>query len=397
MRARCVPSIQKVILFMVVLVIMLQVYHIYLMGQLEDFKDTKNYPNSVWDGIMQRVRDAYKTDSSGFYFLVPDILGSNKQHPTDSYDLALVTHTTSNHLHNLVQISKRWAGPISVSVFTHSHDADFALQLIQNLYACYRHIQLNVFFHLVFPVSSHTNITKIPYHDVDCIEEYFAKSSNQNFVLEDKLKYPHNILRNLAIKTLAAKFVLAIDIDIYPSANLLYSFQRDLLSSSSVGDRTAYIVPVFETGENHILSTKQELLQNKNIHPFYANVCHWCQFATDYHRWESLQSSEKLEVAYEVQWKLPYEPFFIAHKSLLPLYEERFKQYGYNRVSQICEMYVAGYKFFVLNNAFLVHKGQKQKNTFYLEKVKDHRENKALFQDFKEELKSRYPDSTRTC
>lgn len=368
------------------------------MGQLEEFKDTKNYSNSVWDEIMQKVQDAYKTDSSGFYFLVPNILGGSKQHSSDSYDLALVTHTTSNHLHNLVQLSERWVGPISVSVFTHCHDAEFALQLIQNLYACYRHIQRNVFFHLLFPVSSHAKITKIPYQDVDCSEEYSVKSTSQNFILEDKLKYPHNVLRNLAIKTATAKFVLAIDIDILPSANLLNSFQRDVLSSSTVDNRTAYILPIFEIGENQdIPSTKQELLQNKNIHPFYANVCHWCQFATDYHRWESLGSSEKLEVAYEVQWKLPYEPFFIARKSSLPLYEERFKQYGYNRVSQICEMYVAGYKFFVLNNAFLVHKGQKKKDKFYSDKKKDHKENKALFQEFKEELKSRYPDSARIC
>jgi N-acetyllactosaminide beta-1,3-N-acetylglucosaminyltransferase len=60
-------------------------------------------------------------------------------------------------------------------------------------------------------------------------------------------------------------------------------------------------------------------------------------------------------------------------------------------------MYVAGYKFSVLNNAFLVHKGYKNKNAFYQDKDKDHVKNKALYKTFKKELKSKYRNSPRYC
>ena len=49
-----------------------------------------------------------------------------------------------------------------------------------------------------------------------------------------------------------------------------------------------------------------------------------------------------------------WEPFYIARRSV-PLFDERFKQYGFDRIEQICELHVAGYRFSVLNNAFLVH------------------------------------------
>ena len=44
----------------------------------------------------------------------------------------------------------------------------------------------------------------------------------------------------------------------------------------------------------------------------------------------------------------------LARRSV-PLFDERFKQYGFDRQEQICELHVAGYTFSVLNNAFLVH------------------------------------------
>ena len=37
------------------------------------------------------------------------------------------------------------------------------------------------------------------------------------------------------------------------------------------------------------------------------------------------------------------------------MFDERFKQYGFDRQEQICELRVAGYTFSVLNNHFLVH------------------------------------------
>jgi N-acetyllactosaminide beta-1,3-N-acetylglucosaminyltransferase len=37
---------------------------------------------------------------------------------------------------------------------------------------------------------------------------------------------------------------------------------------------------------------------------------------------------------FDVLWKDPWEPFYIASNNI-PFYDERFKQYGFNRISQV--------------------------------------------------------------
>lgn len=60
-------------------------------------------------------------------------------------------------------------------------------------------------------------------------------------------------------------------------------------------------------------------------------------------------------------------------------------------------MYIAGFNFHVLDNAFIVHKGFKVKDGFHADKDTENKQNKQLFQKFKEELKVKYPLQTRQC
>ena len=63
----------------------------------------------------------------------------------------------------------------------------------------------------------------------------------------------------------------------------------------------------------------------------------------------------------------------------------------------MCELHVAGYKFSVLDNAFLVHKGFKSPDGFHAGKEQEQEQNRLLFRQFKEELKTKYPESQRRC
>lgn len=64
---------------------------------------------------------------------------------------------------------------------------------------------------------------------------------------------------------------------------------------------------------------------------------------------------------------------------------------------QVCELHVAGYKFSVLNNAFLVHHGLKTATSFHETKDLDQERNRLLFRQFKTELREKYPESSRRC
>ena len=66
-------------------------------------------------------------------------------------------------------------------------------------------------------------------------------------------------------------------------------------------------------------------------------------------------------------------------------------------VFQGCELHVAGFKFAVLNNGFVVHKGYKTADTFHSKKDEENDKNRELFREFKEGLKTRYPESKLQC
>ena len=98
---------------------------------------------------------------------------------------------------------------------------------------------------------------------------------------------------------------------------------------------------------------------------FLLETCPHCHKPTNYDYWYSYQIRPELGVAFEIDYVSSFEPFYLAHKDVTPLYDERFRAYGYDRISQVCEMHVKGFKFYVLNNAFIMHKGFKSKKNFH--------------------------------
>ena len=117
-------------------------------------------------------------------------------------------------------------------------------------------------------------------------------------------------------------------------------------------------------------------------------------------------------ISFNATWDKSWEPFYISSRNV-PLFDERFKQYGFDRIEQICELHIAGYKFPVLNNAFLVHdvsfllKFSDKKCDFKFKgwkiKHEDDRktetlQNLILFNfHFQQTLLKMYPNTGRTC
>ena len=141
-----------------------------------------------------------------------------------------------------------------------------------------------------------------------------------------------------------------------------------------------------------------KLMRRRLVRPFYYELCFKCQKSTNYDEWQLIDYERQLDVLFEIFWQDPYEPFYIAKNAeTLPYYDERFKQYGFNRISQVCELHIVGYRFFVLNNHFLVHKGFKKQDKFHDDKDIELDRNRLLFRQFKNELKVKYSASSRRC
>ncbi|CAG5121419.1 unnamed protein product [Candidula unifasciata] len=415
--------------------VFLQILHIALLSRLEEKEARLKESNSVGRQLQgrmfknvisemeERIKNSHRFDKSGTYYVLDNFLSS--EHVIlgrGEYDVSIVTQSSSGHLHDLTELSERWNGPISVSVFTYDDDFVNTISSLVHFHFCNDHIYRHVSFHLVYPISrAPKHLDGLALLRLSCHDHRQTYATNKttldgtNYAKED-LDYPNNLLRNLAINYAQTPYIFMIDIDFLPSDNLRAEFQQFMSTNpslvhnlnTSITDQylntqqslSAFVVPAFEIQHSEpVPRHKTQLLQlwlEGRVRPFYWELCQQCQQPTNYDAWRALSSGGPLSVGYTVERRSIWEPFYIARTSL-PLYDERFKQYGYNRISQVCEMHIAGFKFHVLNNAFIVHKGFKVKDGFHGSKGAENRRNKQLFLKFQEELKVKYPHESKRC
>ncbi|XP_064484233.1 beta-1,4-glucuronyltransferase 1-like [Ornithodoros turicata] len=428
------PAIWRSIIVLLVLVIaVLQVVHITLLSRLESRKgsarigETRSRRDADQDRAeMQAViRRSSVLDSSGEFHIVnflirADSLLGSRNHVRP--DVTLVTQSTANHLHYLEALTSRWRGHTTVTVFALRSDLAIVVEILVHLRRCFPALRYNTSFHLVYPLNNGAQNDPPP---LDGAESDGAQASPDPLGpsppcdgLLDQLRslpfpenyahgiaYPVNLLRNVARRNSLTEFVLVLDIDLLPNDGLHEDFLRfanenRLFVESHKDDKTVYVAPAFEVRSGVPVPRDKvgllKRLESMEARPFYLELCWKCQKHTDYEAWQREPQAEKLAVLFEVLWRDPWEPFYFGRNSA-PFYDERFRQYGFNRISQVCEMHVAGYKFSVLNNAFVVHQGLKTASTFHKDKDADQERNRVLFRQFKLELREKYPDSSRRC
>lgn len=424
-------SVFKVVLSALLIVALLQLLYLSFLSKLhgiqqrykysELFGSKKNANQGEKNPRREHLRYSLSTggifDGSGQYRVYKNLIKSdfstNQKPGADprSHHLALATHTTINNLHHLNSLLERWKNPISVAIFANGEDVKFATAIVYALSLFCPQVQALVDFHLVchsgematFPDQDREHFVGL--QEMGC-PAVFAKLEShrdkyKNYAIGSNVSYPNNLLRNVARSGTDTAYILVIDIDMIPSANLHHQFVTMLMRREPAADEVL-VLPAFEI--RHIRkmpASKSELVQLYQVgevRPFYDELCPRCQAPTNYSLWVNLasKSSGPLEVSYTINWVDPWEPFYISARSV-PLYDENFRQYGFNRISQACELHIAGYRFSVVSNAFLLHKGFKVQGEFHSRKDEENRKNRILFRSFKESLKAKYPTSPRRC
>ncbi|CAK8685198.1 unnamed protein product [Clavelina lepadiformis] len=352
-----------------------------------------------------------------FSFMEMEESGSDTLSAQLASDVTLVTQCSVNNLHHIIESLQRWSGPMSIAVFAPGDHISHAVMGSFFIKRCFP--ERNISFQIVYPVD---NLPKFKAESLRIWHNYYYSDKRtihckhllvtlqglkgKNYALGD-IPYPHNTLRNVAKKAVKTRYMFLLDVDIMPSRKVREIFLNHLYNMKSRKDATnttvpqnvVFVTPAFEIEESvSIPTTKQELAwlyKNGMIRAFHAETCPMCHKPTRYEDWLGVSDTEV--TAFEVEWSQSWEPFYISHVNV-PEHDERFKQYGYDRISQVCELYVSGHSFVLLANAFVVHKGLKSREKFHSKKNEENRKNWILYTKlFKPDLKLKYLNSTREC
>lgn len=174
-----------------------------------------------------------------------------------------VTYTTISDLRfldNIEILSERWKGPISIALYTPGTDFEYALESIKYLYKCSSYlIPVYVTFHIYFEDTHRPKYIPKPAHvfdnmNVSCeLPPWQILADTQLYRIQKNLFFPINIGRNIARNAATTHYILASDIELYPSANIISQF-LDMIESGNASLRTrtpaVFVLPPFEIKEN---------------------------------------------------------------------------------------------------------------------------------------------------
>ncbi|KAF5280659.1 hypothetical protein FQA39_LY05307 [Lamprigera yunnana] len=331
--------------------------------------------------ILNKVREVTKCldkplnpriQQRGDYWVLYNYVKSDKRHKCHE-SITYTTHADYSFLDNLVPLLERWRGPISIALHAPGTDFSATLDSIGYLRDCTSPaVREYVTFHIYF--STKHVPKQVPQHDKVLLEPYncslsppyFNVSVDQMYKTQKKLLYPVNVGRNVARETAQTHFILASDIELYPSPNIIQKFLE--MISENTGPllrKSPRVFPLhlFEVGVNQQIPDNKtmlkEMLANGTALPFHKKLCPGCHNVPKSKEWRAAKESKGLHVfhvgkrnGYFIHW----EPIFIGTHSD-PLYDERLSWEGKSdKMTQGYTLCVLDYDFLILDNAFLVHK-----------------------------------------
>lgn len=157
--------------------------------------------------------------------------------------------------------------------------------------------------------------------------------------------YPINVARNLARKSSQTHFVLASDIELYPTPDFIAKFlgmvvrMRDLFENDQP---KIFVLPVFEIPHNETVpdskSELQDMYARKKAFWFHYKLCKPCHAIPQSEKWIASKEGEKLGVFATVKRKEQFrvwEAFYVG-TNREPWFDERLIWEGQrNKMTQV--------------------------------------------------------------
>ena len=249
---------------------------------------------------------------------VPFFLG-HKYTQRDQYDVTLATHLAHNRLDIFERALSNWDGPASVGIYVTDSAIQEVLDFIHNSKVL--RDRVNVTYHLVFKVGP---------------------------------SYAPNHMREIGHRYVTTPYVFFLDVDYVPSPGL-YQIQHENLRTGAFGsmNKTAVVIPAFETDDKtfQVPSSKSVMVKfflNNTVRQFHKGFFDPGHTPTNYNRWLATTGP------YYVKWDNGYEPYYVTKTSVVS-FGHQFIARFHNKCSHALELHMAGYRFLVFPNGFVVH------------------------------------------
>ncbi|CAM9192680.1 unnamed protein product, partial [Hapterophycus canaliculatus] len=276
--------------------------------------------------------------------------------PSPDCRVTLVTQCTADRLDAVTQQALRWGGDISLAVYVPSAPslaASMTSRKIRRLCD-------------VIDEAVRLKRRKSLFLDIAILEGAEADPARHD---RSGALYPINTMRNLALLQARddefhpAPAVFLVDSDCLPSENLLDNLhcqdvlgrinvedggRRSGLGEASESGPAAIVVPCLEfapgsensrTEERAIPLGTQEvakMLVDGEAQGFHIDYFFKGHGPTDFLRWAAAAREETPEaLAYTVPFEPCFEPYVVVNKTVVPMYDERFRGYGMNKVSHL--------------------------------------------------------------
>lgn len=359
---------------------------------------------------------------SAKYIVQEDFILSDLQVPFND-SVTLTTQATHEFLQHVPVLCSRWQGPISVAVFAPGTDYAVVLDKIAFLRNCDDPcVSANVTWHMVYDrdhappaavvVDSSSSVDFLRSWNGSCASDVMEREYAP-YRKAHKMTYPINVLRNVARRRARTRYILASDIELYPSANVIPRFmnlvaERWRRNATEARAPQVFVLPIFEVqAKQRPPLTKRvlvEMLRNKSAIFFHKWVCDQCQKFPKREEWVEYVPADDdvlgiLTTTKRDRTKRSWEPIYIGTNDD-PFYAEELTWEGKrDKMSQSYELCLRGYDFHILDNAFLVHApgiktiiASEERRRVPFVKV-----NNAHHARIMNSLKSRYPALAKDC
>ncbi|XP_051172308.1 beta-1,4-glucuronyltransferase 1-like [Leptopilina boulardi] len=284
------------------------------------------------------------------------------------------THADYTFFDNLEPLLDRWRAPISIALHAPGTDFQPTIDSIQYARSCGSPLvsQL-VTFHIYF--SSKHMPKAIPSRSKILSEQYNCSLTapwinvpvSKLYKTDKRLLYPVNLGRNIARESALTHYVLASDIELYPSPNLPAKFLEMIRKNKQPAllkpNPKVFVLSIFEVTKTAQPPTNKtvllQMLKSGQAIPFHKKVCPGCHNIPKSKEWQDAPETENLNIFHVGKRAgvfIHWEPIFIGTDND-PLYDERLSWEGRSdKMTQGYALCVLDYDFLILDNAFLVHR-----------------------------------------